>query len=241
MDTPYLDTYADAQAIELELMKMNFQAISWAQFAIYDAFDDETKRASPDPSTYDARVFKSHIDNGDDATADKSFGFVSKTYASITTIETGTSTSVGLNFLADTSKTWFTDQCKNLTLTDSDATTFTVTANTSNTLTVAGTPTAGAYALTDDDPTVVVSFASYLDSTNGGTGYTKLEVSFNGGTNYQTFLDTENTIDVLQGTVDIANPGHDYIVRITLKNDAGGDGAVLYKFLICTDPSPWRY
>lgn len=240
-DAPFLATYADSQAIELELMKMNFQAISWAQFAIYDAFDDETKRASPDPSTFDARVFKSHIDNGDDATADRSFGFVSKTYTAITTIESGTSTSAGLNFLTDTGKSWFTNQCKNLTLVDSDATTFTVTSNTSNTLTVVGTPTAGAYSLVDDDPTSAVAFASYLDSTNGGTGYVKLEVSFNDGTNYQTFLDTETAIDLLQGTVAIANPGHDYIARITLKNDASGNGAVLYKFLICTDPSPWRY
>ncbi len=237
---PFIANYADHKAIELELMKMNFQAISWTQFAIFDAFDDETKRSSPDLSTYDAVVEKSSLIQGG-VVANRSYGFISKTYTSITTIESGTSTSVGLNFLTDTAKIWFTDQCKNLTLVDSAAATFNVASNTANTLTVAGTPTAGAYTLVDDDPTSAVAFAAYLDSSNGGTGYTKIEVSFNNGSNYQTFLDTENAIDLLQGTVTIANTGHDYIARITLKNDANGLGAILYKFLICTDPSPWRY
>ena len=237
----YIRDYADTKTIELELMKMNFQQISWAQFAVFDAFEDETKRASPDPSTYDARVYQGYLDNGDDTTADRAFGFVSKTYTDITTVETGTSTSVGLNFLADTSKNWFTDEAKNLTLKDSASSTFTVTSNTSNTLTIAGTPAAGAYSLIDSNPGYTVAFCSFLDSTNGGTGYTKLEVSFNGGTNYQTFLDTENTIDLLEGTVAIDYPGNDYIARITLKNDGAGDGSVVYKFLVCTDPSCWRF
>jgi len=238
---PYVSSYADTQALELELMKMNFQNISWTQFAVYDAVNDETKRASPDPSTYDASVDKSRITNGSDTTVDKEFGFVSKTYTDITTVETSTSTSVGLNFLTDTNKSWFTDEVKSLTLVDSIAQEFTVVSNTSDTLTISGTPNSGAYSLIEDDPSFAVAFCSYLDSTNGGTGYVKLEVSFDSGSNYQTFLDTENSVDLLNATVAIGNAGNDYIVRLTLKNDGSGDGSIVYNFLTCTDPSPWRW
>jgi hypothetical protein len=228
-------------ALDMELMKMNFQSISWAQFAILDSFDDETKRASPDPSTNDARVYAGALDNGGDLTADKSFGFVSKTYASITTVDSGTATSVGVNYLEDTGKAWFSDECKNLTLYDSAGTPFNVTTNTGVRLTVSGSPAAGAYTLVDGDPAYAVAFASFLDSSNGGAGYVKLEVSFDGGTNYQTFLNTEISVDLLGGTTAIANVGHDYIARITLKNDPSGNGPYFNKFLVCTDPSPWRY
>ena len=156
-------------------------------------------------------------------------------------METGTSTDVGENYLEDTNKAWFTDEVKTLTLVDSGAHEFEVASNTSDTLTVSGTPDAGAYSLKDSDPSYAVAFCSYLDSTNGGYGYTKLEVSFDNGGNYQTFLDTENTIDKLQSTQAIANAGNDYIVRITLKNDGDGKGAICYKYLVCTDPSPWRF
>jgi sulfur carrier protein ThiS len=228
------------RALELEIMKMNFQSIAWTQFSVFDAFDDSSKRASPDPSTYDARVFDSRIDNGIDATPNRSFGFVSKTYTDINVLFTGTSTSVGTNFLADTSKSWWTNQCTNMLLIDSTLTQFTVVSNTSNTLTVSGNPAAGAYKLWAGLPAYAVAFCTYIDSTQGGGyGYIKLEVSFNGGSNYQTFLDTESSINLLEGTVDIANPGNDFIVRITLKNDSSGLGPELYKFLVCTDPSPW--
>jgi len=242
-DHPFMENYADHHAIELELMKVNFQNISWSSLAIFDALDDETKRASPDISEYDARVYKSQLDNGDDDTVDKQFGFMSKTYTDITTILSSTSTSVGLNFLTDTEQSWFTNECTNLTLVDSGANEFNVTSNTSNTLTVAGTPASGAYTLVDDDPQYMVGFASLSDSTNGGTGYIKYEVSFDGGSHYQVIYDTINSpnIDLRQGTMDIDDPGNDYIVKITLKNDGSGDGAVMYKWLICTDPSPWRY
>jgi len=240
-DVPWIDNYADLKAIELELMKMNFQNISWAQFAVYDALEDEDKRASPDPSTNDAVLDKSKLTNGGDDTADREFGFISKTYTDITVVETGTSTSVGLNFLTDTAKSWFTDEHKALTLVDSDTSTFTIASNTSDTLTVSGTPAAGAYKLRESNPAYAVTFCSYLDSTNGGTGYVKMEVSFDNGGNYQTFLDTENSIDLLNATVAIANAGDDYIVRLTLKNDGAGDGSIVYNFLACTDPSPWRW
>ncbi len=237
----YIQNYPDNKALEQAIMKMNFQSISWAQFCVFESFDDSTQRASPDPSTYDARVIYSHIDNGGDATASRSFGFVSKTYTNITTTETGTSTSIGLNFLTDTAKSWFTDEAKNLTLVDSALSEFTVSANNSNTLTISGTPTAGAYSLKDDNPSYAVAFCTYLDSTNGGYGYVKLEVSFDGGAHYQTFLNTETSVDKLESTQSIDNPGNDYIVRATLKNDGAGKGAIMFKFLICTDPSPWRW
>ena len=239
-DTTFIANYADHHAIELELMKMNFQSISWAQFAVYDTFDDSTRRASPDPSTYDARVFKSQIDHGTDTTANRYFGFVSKTYTAITTVDSGTSTDVGVNYLEDTGQAWFTDECVGLTLYDSVATPFTVTANTGVRLTVSGSPAAGAYTLVDDDPAYAVAFASFTDSTNGGNGYVQMEVSFNGGSNYQEFLNTETAVDILGGTVDIDNPGSSYIVRITLKNDGSGNGPLFHKFLVCTDPSCWR-
>jgi len=238
---PYLKNYADNRAIELELMKINFQYISWAQFAVFDNFDDETKRVNPDPSAHDARVYKSWLDNGTDDTPDRSFGFVSKSYSNITTIETGASTDVGLNYLEDTSKNWFTDECKNLTLHDSLDATFNVISNTGDTLTISGTPTAGNYSLIDDNPQYSIAFCSYLDSTGGGTGYVKLEVSFDNGANYQTFLDTFNSIDLLGATVAIANVGNDYIVRLTLTNDGSGYGPLIYNFLVGTDPSPWRF
>lgn len=239
--TPFLAFYADTQELELEMMKVNFQAISWAQFAIYDAFADESKRSSSDPSAYPARVYRSYLDNGGDNTNDRAFGFVSKTYANITTIESGTASAVDTNSLTDTSKNWFIDQCRNLTLIDSVGTAFTVTTNTSDTLTIVGTPVFGAYTLVDNDPAYAVVFASYLDSSNGGYGYTRIEVSFDGGTHYQTFLDTSDGTDFLQGTMDVNYPGQDYLVRITLTNDGSGNGAILYKFLACTDPSPWRF
>jgi len=241
-DVPFLQNYADLQALELDGMKVNFQSISWAQFAVFDPFKDETKRASPDPSAFDARVYQSKIDNNEDDTNDRAFGFVSKTYTDITVVETGTSTSVGLNFLTDTNKAWFTDEVKNLTLIDSGSATFNVTSNTNDTLTVVGTPAAGAYKLKDDNPAYAVAFCSYKDSTlSGGTGFVKMEVSFDNGGNYQTFLDTDAGTNLLGATVAIANPGDDYITRLTLTNDGSGDGAIVYNFLVCTDPSPWRW
>ena len=94
--------------------------------------------------------------------------------------------------------------------------------------------------MVDDDPAYAVAFASFTDSTNGGNGYVQMEVSFNGGSNYQEFLNTETAVDILGGTVDIDNPGSSYIVRITLKNDGSGNGPLFHKFLVCTDPSCWR-
>lgn len=237
----FLYNYADQHQIEHELMKMNYQYVSWAQFAIFDIFSDETKRSESDPSTYPATVKKSRIYNGDDLEPSRAFGFVSKTYSDITTILTGTSTSVGENFLRDTAQSWYTNENKNLTLVDPGANEFNVESNDADTLTVVGTPLAGAYSLIDSDPAYAIAFMSYSDQSNGGYGDIKLEVSFDNGSNYQTFYDSSTSTDILGGTVDIANPGTDYIVRITLTNDENGKGPEVYNFLVCTDPSPWRY
>jgi len=239
-EDPFIDTYANDKALELELMKMNFQIIAWAQFAIYDAFNDETKRADPEPAVYQCTVEKSYLISGG-IVADRAYGFTSKTYTNITTIETGTSTSVGLNFLTDTGKSWFADQCTNLTLVDSAASTFTITSNTPNTLTVSGTPAAGAYSLKDDNPTSFVAFLSYLDYSNGGYGYIRMEVSFDNGGHYQIVYDSSDGTDYLEGTMTCTFPGTSYIARLTLTNDSSGRQPIVYKFLVCTDPSPWRY
>lgn len=233
---------ATDKSLELEIMKMNFQSVSWAQFAIFDSFDDTSKMNGASGFTYDVTVEKSRLTNGGDATASRIFGFKSKTYSNINRIFSGTSTGVGVNYLTDSTQNWFTNECKNLILVDSGANEFTVTENTSNTLTVSGTPLSGSYYLKTALPAYAIAFCSFEDSTEGGgNGFVKLEVSFDGGTSYQTFLDTENTINLLEGTVAITNPGSSYIARISLKNSAGGLGAIVYKFLICTDPPCWRF
>ena len=227
--------------IELEFMKMSFNSVSWAQFAIFDDFVLETKREVPEPFTYKATRYKNSIVASGNL-ANTIYGWTSKTYQNATTIETGTSTSVGLNFLTDTSKNWYTNEVKGLTLVDSNSNTFLILSNTDNTITVSGTPSAGAYQLKDDNPSYMVCFCSYEDSTeSGGSGFVKMEVSFDGGTHWQTVLDTEHGIDLLEGTIAIDYPGTDYKVRFSLKTDSNGNSPVVKKYLVCTDPSCWRY
>mgnify|MGYP001175483004 CR=1 FL=1 len=236
----YVTKWLEYDDLELELMKMTFQSISWAQFAIFDDFTDETKRSSPDPFPYEATLYKNSIVAG--TLPNTVYGWTSKTFFNMTTVESGTSTSVGLNYLADSTKDWFLDEVKNLTLIDSSSNSFTVLANSSYTLTVSGTPSAGAYKLKDDNPAYMVCFCTFEDSTEGGgNGFVKLEVSFDDGANYQTVLDTEHGIDSLEGTVAIAYPGTDYKFKVSLKTDADGNGPVVRKILIATDPSPWRW
>jgi hypothetical protein len=233
--------WIDTDDIELELMKMSFQNTSWAQFAIYDSFADESNRLNPDTSVNKALIYKNNLVTFDNI-ANRLFGFISKSYSDMTTLYTGSSTGVGLNFLTDTSKSWYTNECKNLTLTDSVNNTFNVTTNNSNTLTIVGTPVSGSYTLKTSNPTYMLAFCTFEDSTQGGgAGYVKLEVTFDGGSNWQTVLDTENNINSLEGTVAILHSGSNYQARFTLKNDSDGNGPIVRKFLVCTDPSPWRF
>ena len=232
---------ATMSLLDLELMKMMFTTVSWGQFAVFESFNDEDKRASPDPSTYDAEVGGGWLDNGDDDTPNREFGFVSKEYTDITIIDSGTSTDVGVGYLEDTSKSWYDTQYNNLTLIDSASTEFTINDTVASThrLEVTGTPAAGAYEVKTANADYCLGLCSFRDSTNGGYGYVKLEASFNGGSNWQTVLDTEADVDIRGGTVAISNKGDDYKVRCTIKNDGSGNGAIMYKFMVFTGPSVW--
>ena len=232
------------EALELEIMKMSFQTISWAQFAIFDSFEDDSKRESPEPFTYSAVVYNSRLNNGNDTTASKTFGFTSKTYSDITTVFSSTSTGVGLGYLEDTEAVWFTNQYVGYELVDSGLNVFDIiesnmTGGGLGTLVVSGTPLSGAYSIRSELPTTAVAFCSFSDSSNGGYGEVTLEASFNGGSNWQTFLSTATSVNSIGGAVVIDFPGRDFIFRTSMKNDGAGNGAVVFKVLVCTDPSIW--
>jgi hypothetical protein len=234
----------DGSTLDMELMNVVFHQVSWAQFAIYENFHDATKRASPEPSTYPARIYCGTIDNGDDTTADRSFGFTSKTYADITTVLSSTATAVGENYLEDSAADWFDGQYVNYVLVDSESTAFDITGCTISllgvgTLTIDGTPAAGAYSIRSKTPTTCVAFCSYLDSTNGGYGHVVLDVSFDGGANWQAVLQTEYSTSLLEGAVTMDYPGHDFCFKASVVNDGDGHGAIIYKVLVVTDPSVW--
>lgn len=93
------------------------------------------------------------------------------------TVISGTATSVGLNFLTDTSKTWVVNAYQSGAgvawwLIDSAGTIFLISSNTKDTLTVVGTPAAGAYRLgrvicyAEANWTSVVGLASTTDGSN---------------------------------------------------------------------------
>lgn len=228
------------QPFELELMKMSFQSISWAQFAIFDGFENEYKRAQPDPSTYKAEIVQGTLTSGDDVTPNRSFGFYSKIYEDITTVYSHTSTAVGAGYLQDTNGDWFADQYRGYILKDSAGTEFDIINCALGYLYVSGNPQAGSYSIMSDLPTTTVLFCSFLDASNGGAGYTKVELSFNNQGNFQTLLDTETGLNYVGGMVSITNPGRDYSFRITLKNSPSGNSPILHKILACTDPSVWQ-
>lgn len=232
----------DPRATSLEIISAAFRWVSWAQFAIYDNFDDATRRADPDPSTYDASIDGGVMTNGRDLTPGRVLGWYSKIYTDITTVDTGTSTDVGSGYLEDSAADWFADQYKSYVLVDSASGEFAISGCTVSPrrLTVTGTPAAGAYSIRATDPTYCAAFASYTDdSTGDGYGYTKIESSFDNGVNWQTLLDTEASVNNLGGAVAIVNTGHDYQFRASVKNDALGKGAVIHNVIVCTDPSLW--
>ena len=161
----YFSGVLDAPVLDLELMKLCFASISWAQFAVFEAFSDEAGRADPDPSSPDATVTRGRLWNGGDVTPGRSFGFRSKEYANITTVYAGTSTAVGPGYLEDAAGTWFADQYKGFELVVSSGTVRTLTGSsvgppsvvaptTAPTLTFAGseTPAAGAYVVRSQLP-----------------------------------------------------------------------------------------
>lgn len=230
--------------LELELMKSNFQYVSWAQFSIYDSFDNSSRRLVGDTGT--AVVSLGTVIHGDEL-PNTSHIFNSKIYQNITTLFYGTG-SGGYNYLTDITQNWFINECKNLTLVDSAFNTWNVSANTSSSLFITDNVSlpSGIYYLHTNNPTACLAFFTYTDSTSGGGyGYTKLEFSVDGGNTYVTILDTLYGINKLGATINFMTEGvitgHTYCARITIKNDALGRGSVVHNFLIGTDPSPWRW
>ena len=210
----YFSGVLDAPVLDLELMKLCFSSISWAQFAVFEAFSDESGRADPDLSSRKAEVLRGRLWNGGDSAPARPFGFRSKEYANITTVYAGTSTGVGPGYLEDAAGTWFAEQYKGCELVVSSGTVRTLTGSSVSppsvapTLTFAGgdTPAAGAYTVRSRLPTAVVGFLSYADSTNGGHGEVRFEVSFDSGAHWLTLYQT-GVLDRLGGIVAIAEPG----------------------------------
>lgn len=236
--------------LELELMKMSFQTISWAQYAIFDSFVDDSKRLSPEIAPYPAIIENNSLVAGG-TVPESSYQFTSKIFPDVTVIETGTGTASGLSFIADGAAYW-TNQHKNVKLIDSVGSVFNVSSNTSNTFTLVrisggATPVSGAYTLMDYDASYYVAFCSFEDETEGnGVGTVKMEVCFDANAaipHWETVLDTIHTpnINSLQGTMTVDNFGNDYQVRFTLRTDALGRSPKIKKYLVCTDPSPWRW
>ena len=65
----YFSGVLDAPVLDLELMKLCFASISWAQFAVFEAFSDASGRADPDPSSPEAEVTRGRLWNGGDSDA----------------------------------------------------------------------------------------------------------------------------------------------------------------------------
>lgn len=235
---------AKTSDLDMEVMKLNFQNLTWAGYAILDTFEDESKRLNPETATYPARVYYGMLDNGGDGTANRPFVFNSQIYWAITRIRVANSTSVGAGYIEDTTGTWENGQYKNYEVYDGADNWYLVKNSTSSPrrliLNTTSTPTGGSYKLWGGMPTQCVAFASYKDSTNGGYGYVKLEASWDAGAHWQTLLDTESSVNYIGGNVAITNSETHYQFRITLKNDSQGRGAEFYKVLIMTDPSVWK-
>ena len=221
----YFSGVLDAPVLDLELMKLCFASISWAQFAVFEAFSDESGRADPDPSSPEAEVLRGRLWNGGDVTPGRSFGFHSKAYANITTVYAGTSTATGPGYLEDAAGTWFAEQYKGFELVVSSGTVRTLTG--SSVISAAAglsreleTPAAGAYVVRSQLPTAVVGFLSYADSRTAVTASVRFEVSFDSGRALADVVRNGACVDRLGGIVAIAEPGRDYEFRLTLTNDA---------------------
>ncbi|HLD98276.1 MAG TPA: hypothetical protein VI815_03040 [Candidatus Nanoarchaeia archaeon] len=228
---------------EFETLKLNLMGIEWAQFAFYDTFIDESLRETPDPSSYRALVENGKLKTRD-ITPSKVFVFLSKTYTEVNVLDSGISTNVISNTLTDSSKTWWINQFKNLVLEDSGLVTYNILSNTSNVLTLNGSPSFGAYKIKADYPQRMVGFANYIDSTNDedGKGYCKLEITFNNGSTWFTLLDTQSAVNNLNKVIDISAYSTGTVkVRITVSNDVNGFGPQFSNFLIAADPTIWKF
>lgn len=226
--------------LDLEAMTAEFHAIGWAQFAIWEGFGDETRRDFGQAGN-PALIAASKLYVGSSTP-----GYVavwkSSDYANMTTAAEGSSTATGSGYLEDSNAAWFADQYKGFVLIDSALTEFAITSSTVSPrrLLVSGTPAGGAYRVTAGDPVYAVPFCTYLAANNGGDGYVKMEVTFDGGAHWLTVLDTSTTINMIGGIVEIAYPGDTYAFRLTLTNDGMGVGPFVFRAMLCTDPSVWQ-
>lgn len=237
----YIGGYLNNQTIEMAIMRVMFQSISWAQFAMFETFDDEVKRDDSATTVRLATVLQGILYNGDNNEVSVDFVFTSKEYTDITEVENGTSTGVGAGYLEDTNKDWFNDQWNEYTLVDSAVSSFAIT-DTDGSLErveVSGTPASGAYTIKSANPSWFIAFMEVLDSDSGGDGEVKLEVSFNGGTNYQTVYDSLTNQDDRGKTLAVGNTGDDPMFKITLTNDGSGDGPQVSNVMIAFDPPIW--
>jgi hypothetical protein len=237
-ELPYVGGYANGRDLELELMKVNFQYVSWAQFAIYDDLNSAAKKLSGT-----AVVDKSIIITPSNA-ANLSANWLSIVYRNITDVYSGEIVASDGNFANCINQfgTWFDNEPKGLTLEDSRGSTLNVLGYDSQTdlVELDGAAELGSFRMFDKNPSYAVAFLSYLDASNGGSGYVKFEVSFNNGVNWQTFYQT-NLLNSLGGTNTVNNSGFDYQVRITLTNDSQGRSPQVFRYLVATDPAPWRF
>lgn len=99
-------------------------------------------------------------------------------FASYTSPETGTSSSVGAGFLADSSKSWTTNEHQGDVLIDSADESFKVASNNGTTLVVTGTPASGTYRIVKDHVGVIFGERA-ADYTNVLKIYNRWTTTFN--------------------------------------------------------------
>ena len=226
--------------LDMEAMQIAFNAISWAQFAIWESFDDESRRDLSEPGNA-AVIEASTLTSGNDLPS-----FIAKWkslyYTEITVVAEGTSTLVGNGHLDDDDADWFDEQYKGFVLIDSSLVEFDIETcfKTPRRLVVTGMPSAGAYKVSAGVPAYAVAFCTYQAADNGGYGDVKLEVTFDGGSHWLTVLDTAINTNLIGGIIEMDYPGDSYALRLTLINDYAGRSPVVYRTIVCTDPSVWQ-
>jgi len=229
----------DAPTLDLEMMKLSFQSISWAQFAIYENFSTEDRRID-DSGAREAELGRGYTEAPADADPETVYGWRSSPWVDITTVLSSTSTDAGENYLEDSTTPWFTDQYNGFELVDSEGSAFTITDTVVSTsrLVISGTPAAGPYTIRAKLPTYCVPFMSYTDSSSGGYGSLRFQVRFSPSAQFQTVYET-GSVNQLGGITPVVGAGHSYDFRVRLTTDSEGRSPRVYKLLICTDPSAW--
>lgn len=227
----------DAPTLDLELMRLSFQSISWAQFAIYENFATGDHRVD-DGGAREAILGRGSITAGD--LPETTYGWRSQVWANITTVCTGEADEIGEGYLIDSDAAWFAHQYNGFYVGSEGDVGYVILETAPQQLTIDSriTPLARSYAIRSGLPTYAVAFLSYLDSSNGGYGSVLFQARFDEEAQFQTFYQTGVT-NLLGGITTVAHPGRDYSFRVRLTTDAEGRSPVVYKLLVCTDPSPW--